>query len=109
MERNNRKMKMFNLWKYSIAIFMAVVLLWVNFAPKGEIDSVGKVEDTKIELTQDVKNDNLKVDLRDGKVLGKYYTDKGYYIIVWDADYEKPIEVELDFAEWKFINFGDIY
>ena len=97
-------MKTFNLWKYSIAIFMAVVLLWVNFAPKGKIEKVGNIE-----LSQEVKNDNLKVELKDGRVLGKYYTDKGYYIIVWDDDYEKPIEVELDFAEWKFINFGDIY
>lgn len=102
-------MKMFNYWKYSIAIFMAVLLLWVNFAPKGKIEKVGDIKPT-----QEVKNDSLKVELKDGRVLGKYYIEKPntvreYYIIVWDADSEKPIEVELDFAEWKFINFGDIY
>lgn len=95
---------MFILWKYSIVIFMAVILLWVNFAPKGKIEDVGRVE-----VTQEVKNDNLKVELKDGKVLGKYYTDKGYYIIIWDADYEKPIEFDLDYGEWSKINFGDIY
>lgn len=97
-------MKMYNYWKYTIAIFMAVVLLWVNFAPKGEIEKVGNIE-----LSQEVKNDNLKVELKDGRVLGKYYTEKGYYIIVWDDDYKKPIEFDIDFSEWKFINFGDIY
>ena len=107
-------MKMYNVWKYSIAIFMAVSLLWVNFAPKGDSEDVGKVENTKIEVTQGVKNDSLKVELKDGRVLGKYYIEKSnsvreYYIIVWDADYEKPIEFDLDFSEWEYINFGDIY
>lgn len=97
-------MKMFKLWKYSIAIFMTVVLLWVNFAPKGKIEQVGDIKQT-----QDVRNDNLKVELKDGRVLGKYFTDKGYYIIVWDSDYEKPIEFDIDFSEWEYINFGDIY
>ncbi|WP_049531096.1 hypothetical protein [Streptococcus pseudopneumoniae] len=102
-------MKMFNLWKYSIAIFMAILLLWVNFAPKG------KIEDVKpIEKTQQIKDDDLKVELKDGVVLGKYYTEKsntekGYYIIVWDADYNKPIEYDVDFGEWSKIHFGDIY
>lgn len=95
---------MFKLWKYSIAIFMTVVLLWVNFAPKGKIEQVGDIKQT-----QDVRNDNLKVELKDGRVLGKYFTDKGYYIIVWDSDYEKPIEFDIDFSEWEYINFGDIY
>lgn len=104
MKKDNREMKMFNIWKYSIAIFMAVVLLWVNFAPKGKIEQVGDIKQT-----QDVRNDNLKVELKDGRVLGKYFTDKGYYIIVWDSDYEKPIEFDIDFSEWKYINFGDIY
>ena len=97
-------MKIYNYWKYSIAIFMAVVLLWVNFAPKGKIEKVGDIEPT-----QEVKNESLKVELRDGRVLGKYYTEKGYYIIVWDDDYEKPIEFDIDFSEWQYINFGDIY
>lgn len=97
-------MKVFNIWKYSIAIFMVVVLLWVNFAPKGKIEQVGDIKQTK-----DVRNDNLKVELKDGRVLGKYFTDKGYYIIVWDSDYEKPIEFDIDFSEWEYINFGDIY
>ena len=97
-------MKMYNYWKYSIAIFMAIVLLWVNFAPKGEIEHV----DT-IQKSESVKNDDLKVELKDGIVLGKYYTDKGYYIIVWDEDYNKPIEFDVDFGEWSKIHFGDTY
>lgn len=97
-------MKMFNYWKYSIAIFMAIVLIVVNFSPKSKIEQV-----PQIEKTQQVKNDDLKVQLKDGVVLGKYYTDKGYYIIVWDADYDKPIEFDMDFGEWSNIHFGDVY
>lgn len=97
-------MKMYNYWKYSVAIFMAILLLWVNFAPKGKVEEV-----KTIEKSQQVKNDDLKVELKDGVVLGKYYTDKGYYIIVWDTDYDKPIEFDMDFSEWEKIHFGDIY
>ena len=97
-------MKVFNFWKYSIAIFMAIVLIVVNFAPKGEIEHV----DT-IQKSEAVKMADYKVELKDGVVLGKYYTDKGYYIIVWDADDSKPIEFDMDFSEWKEIQFGDIY
>lgn len=97
-------MKMFNYWKYSIAIFMAILLLWVNFAPKAKVEQVDNIKPT-----QQVKDDNLKVELKDGIVLGKYYTDKGYYIIVWDEDYNKPIEFNMDFGEWSNIHFGDVY
>ena len=97
-------MKMFKVWGYSIAIFMAILLLWVNFAPKGKVEEV-----KTIEKSQQVKNDDLKVELKDGIVLGKYYTDKGYYIIVWDEDYNKPIEFDVDFGEWSKIHFGDTY
>ncbi len=95
---------MFNFWKYSIAIFMAILLIVINFAPKGEIEHV----DT-IQKSEEVKLTDLKVELKDGTVLGKYYTDKGYYIIVWDEDYNKPIEFDLDFSEWKEVHFGDRY
>ena len=83
---------------------MALLLLWVNFAPKDKVEEV-----KTIEKSQQVKNDDLKIELKDGVVLGKYYTDKGYYIIVWDTDYDKPIEFDMDFSEWKEIQFGDIY
>lgn len=95
---------MFKLWGYSIAIFMAILLLWVNFAPKGKIEEV-----KPIEKTQQIKDEDLKVDLRDGVVLGKYYTKDDYYIIVWDADYNKPIEFNVDFEDWSKIHFGDTY
>ena len=95
---------MLKLWGYSIAIFMALLLLWVNFAPKGKVEEVKSVE-----KSQQVKNDDLKVELKDGIVLGKYHTDKGYYIIVWDEDYNKPIEFDIDISEWEYIKFGDTY
>lgn len=97
-------MKMLKIWGYSIAIFMALLLLWVNFAPKGKVEEV-----KTIEKSQQVKNDDLKVELKDDIVLGKYYTDKGYYIIVWDEDYNKPIEFDIAISEWEYIKFGDTY
>lgn len=97
-------MKKFNYWEYSIAIFMAIVLIVVNFAPKSKVEQVDNIKPT-----QQVKDTDLKVKLKDGIVLGKYYTDKGYYIIVWDEDYNKPIEFDMDFREWSNIHFGDVY
>ena len=95
---------MLKLWGYSVAIFMAILLLLVNFAPKGKIEEVKTVE-----KSQQVKNDDLKVELKDGIGFGKYYTDKGYYIIVWDEDYNKPIEYNIDISEWEYMDFGEIY
>lgn len=97
-------MKMYKFWKYSIAIFMAILLLWVNFAPKSKVEEVDNIKPT-----QQVKDTELKVDLRDGVVLGKYYTKDKYYIIVWDADYEKPFEYDVEYNEWLRIRFGEIY
>lgn len=97
-------MKMFNYWKYSIAIFMAIVLIMINFLPKSKID-----HESTVQKSEAVKMTDYKVELKDGVVLGKYYTDKGYYIIVWDADYDKPIEFDMDFGEWSNIHFGDVY
>ena len=95
---------MFKLWKYSIAIFMAILLLWVNFAPKEKVEQV-----PTIQKTESVKDEDLKVELKDGVVLGKYYTKDKYYIIVWDDDYKRPFEYDVEYNEWLRIHFGEIY
>ena len=88
---------------YATWTFMIFVIIGVNFHVNEPIK-----EQPPIRLPQSVLDTELKVQLKDGIVLGKYYTNDGYYIIVWDEEIQKPVVHDLDKVEWERIRFGDI-
>ena len=88
---------------YATLAFMIFVIIGVNFHVNEPIK-----EQLHIGLSQSVLDTELKVQLKEGIVLGKYYTNDGYYIIVWDEEIKKPVVHDLDKVEWERIRFGDI-
>lgn len=100
MEEKMRELKILG---YATLAFMIFVIIGVNFHVNEPIK-----EQPHIELSQSVLDTELKVQLKEGIVLGKYYTNDGYYIIVWDEEIKKPVVHDLDKVEWERIRFGDI-
>lgn len=101
MENNNRNYKIFKILGLAVVLFYAFIFIGSSFSTAG-------VKDVKpIEYKSDYLNQ--KIELRDAEILGKFWNDKGHFIVVYDEDTKAPKLFQIDFSEWKLISVGDTY
>ena len=98
MENNNRNYKIFKILGLAVVLFYAFIFIGSSFSTAG-------VKDAKpIEYKSDYLNQ--KLELRDDEVLGKFWNDKGHFIVVYDEDAKAPELFQIDFSEWNLISVG---
>ena len=101
MENNNKNYKIFKILGLAVVLFYAFIFIGSSFSTTG-------VKDAKpIEYKSDYLNQ--KMELRDAEILGKFWNDKGHFIIVYDEDTKAPELFQIDFSEWNLISVGDTY
>ena len=101
MENNNKNYKIFKIIGLAVVLFYAFIFIGSSFSTAG-------VKDAKpIEYKSDYLNQ--KMELRDAEILGKFWNDKGHFIIVYDEDTKAPELFQIDFSEWNLISVGDTY
>lgn len=101
MENNNKNYKIFKILGLAVVLFYAFIFIGSSFSTAG-------VKDAKpIEYKSDYLNQ--KMELRDAEVLGKFWNDKGHFIVVYDEDTKAPELFQIDFSEWNLISVGDTY
>lgn len=101
MENNNRNYKIFKILGLAVVLFYAFIFIGSSFSTAG-------VKDAKpIEYKSDYLNQ--KIELRDAEILGKFWNDKGHFIVVYDEDTKAPELFQIDFSEWNLISVGDTY
>lgn len=104
MERDNGDLNLFKLVGVLLVLFYLFVFIGVNFVTVG-VDS----KDTKQESTQRVEDTDLKANFEDAEILSKFYNDKGYFIVVYNATTKAPEVFQVDFSEWELIHIGELY
>lgn len=101
MENNNKNYKIFKILGLAVVLFYAFIFIGSSFSTAG-------VKDAKpIEYKSDYLNQ--KMELRDAEILGKFWNDKGHFIVVYDEDTKAPELLQIDFSEWNLISVGDTY
>lgn len=101
MENNNKNYKIFKILGLAVVLFYAFIFIGSSFSTTG-------VKDAKpIEYKSDYLNQ--KMELRDAEILGKFWNDKGHFIVVYDEDTKAPELFQIDFSEWNLISVGDTY
>lgn len=101
MENDNKNYKIFKILGLAVVLFYAFIFIGSSFSTAG-------VKDAKpIEYKSDYLNQ--KVELRDAEVLGKFWNDKGHFIVVYDEDTKAPKLFQIDFSEWNLISVGNTY
>ena len=101
MENNNKNYKIFKILGLAVVLFYAFIFIGSSFSTAGVKDA------PKIEYTSDYLNQ--KMELRDAEILGKFWNDKGHFIVVYDEDTKAPELFQIDFSEWNLISVGDTY
>jgi hypothetical protein len=101
MENNNKNYKIFKIIGLAVVLFYAFIFIGSSFSTAG-------VKDVKsIEYKSDYLNQ--KVELRDAEILGKFWNDKGHFIVVYDEDTKAPQLFQIDFSEWELMSIGELY
>lgn len=101
MENNNKNFEIFKILGLAVGLFYAFIFIGSSFSTVG-------VKDAKpIEYKSDYLNQ--KVELVDAEVLGKFWNDKGHFIVVYDEDTKAPELIQIDFSEWNLISVGNTY
>ena len=102
-------MKELKLLKYATIIFMLFIFFWMSFG--GYIlgtqrNNEPKTVQTESPISQESK---LRTDLHDGTILGKFWNNKGHFVVVYDEDTKAPIIFPVDVKEWETMIVGETY
>lgn len=99
-------MKELKFLKYATIVFMLFLFFWVNFG--GYIlGTQGSSRDIKQEQKVE-PSDYLKqeIQLKDAKIIGKFWNDKGHFIVVHNDTTKAPEIVEVDVSKWELMEVG---
>lgn len=83
-------MKELNFLKYATIVFMLFIFFWVSFG--GYIlGTQGNNEvETEQQINKKIEDSGLKAEMKDAEILGKFYNEKGYFIVVYNGTTKAP-------------------
>ena len=102
-------MKELNFLKYATIVFMLFIFFWVSFG--GYIlGTQGNNEvETEQQINKKIEDSGLKAEMKDAEILGKFYNEKGYFIVVYNGTTKAPEIIEVYFSEWQYRRVGERY
>lgn len=103
-------MKEMKLLKYATIGFMLFILFWVNFGGY-IIGTQGRKEETKTTQVESLGKQETKYKAKeeDAEILGKFWNEKGYFIVVYNDLTKAPEVLKVDSNEWKYMRIGEKY
>ena len=107
MKRDNGDLNLFKLVGILLVLFYLFVFIGVHFVNVG----VDSKEETKTAQTESLIRDEseLRAELRDAEILGKFWNDKGYFIVVYDSAKKAPEVLKVEKNEWGYMKVGELY
>lgn len=107
MKRDNGDLNLFKLVGIGLALFYVFIYLGTSFVTVG----VDSNKDTKtVQSESTTRQDNkLEAKEEDAEILGKFYNDKGYFIVVYNGITKAPEVFQVDFSEWQYMRTGELY
>lgn len=99
MRRDDGDLWLFKLVGICTVLFLLFIYIGSSFVTVG-------VEEPK--LVQKEPSEYLKqeIQLEDAKILGKFWNDKGHFIVVYRDTTKAPEIVEVDASEWELMEVG---
>ena len=103
MENNNRNYKIFKFLGIAVVLFYAFIFIGSRFVTVG-VDS--KPEEPQTEYTSEYLKQ--EAELKDATIIGKFWNNKGHFIVVYDEDTKAPKIVSVAFSEWQLMDIGEL-
>lgn len=97
-------MKELKIIKWATFIFVIFFLTWSSIGGAFQED-YKPIEDIKTT----VEYRDKKLELEDAEIIGKFWNDKGHFIVVYNGITKAPELLKVDFSEWKYMRIGELY
>ena len=107
MKRDNGDLNLFKLVGVLLVLFYLFVYFGTSFTTAGS-DSK---EDTKIVQAESTARQDNKLEAKeeDAEILGKFWNEKGHFIVVYNELTKAPEVFQVDFSEWQYMRIGEKY
>lgn len=105
MKRDNGDLNLFKLVGVLLVLFYLFVFIGVNFVTVGGDNTQESTQQTSKKLEEL----SLKAEMKDAEILGKFWNDKGHFIVVYNELTKAPEVLQVDFDEWKLMSIGELY
>ena len=102
-------MKELKFLKYATIAFMLFILFWVNFG--GYILGTQGNNEPKTEQVESLGKQEMRYKAKeeDAEILGKFWNEKGYFIVVYNGITKAPEVLQVDYNEWQYMRVGELY
>ena len=107
MKRDDGDLNLFKLVGIGLALFYLFIYLGTSFVTVG----VDSKEDTKTVQAESTARQDSKLEAKeeDAEILGKFYNDKGHFIVVYNGITKAPEIIKVDFSDWQYMRIGEKY
>ena len=111
MKRDNGDYNLFKFVGIGLVLFYLFIFIGINFVTVG----VDSKEETKTAQTESTKQADLseystmKAKEEDAEILGKFWNEKGHFIVVYNELIKAPEVFQVDFSEWQYMRIGEKY
>ena len=99
MKRDNGDYNLFKFVGIGLALFYVFIFIGPEFVTVGLEDPKPLQKEPSEYLKQEIQ-------LEDAKILGKFWNDKGHFIVVYRDTTKAPEIVEVDASEWELMEVG---
>ncbi len=107
MKRDDGDLNLFKLVGIGLALFYLFIYLGTSFVTVG----VDSKEDTKTVQAESTARQDSKLEAKeeDAEILGKFYNDKGHFIVMYNGITKAPEIIKVDFSDWQYMRIGEKY
>lgn len=104
MKRDNGDLKLFKLVGIGLALFYVFIYLGTSFVTVGleEPKPLQQESSWAVESRLEAKEENAEI-------LGKFWNEKGHFIVVYNELTKAPEIFQVDYSEWQYMRIGEKY
>lgn len=92
----------------ALILFYMVIFIGINFVTVG-VDNNDNSRESFQQVDKKIEDNRLKAEMKDAEILSKFYNEKGYFIVVYNATTKAPEVLQVDFSEWELMRIGELY
>lgn len=110
MKRDNGDLKLFKLVGIGAVLFCLFMIIGSRFVTVGVDKEEPKTVQTESTKQADFSEySTMKAKEEDAEILGKFWNEKGHFIVVYNELTKAPEVLQVDFSEWQYMRIGEKY
>ena len=110
MKRDNGDLYLLKFVGIGAVLFCLFMIIGSRFVTVGVDNEEPKTAQTESTKQADIEEySKMKAKEEDAEILGKFWNEKGQFIVVYNGTTKAPEIIKVDFSEWQYMRIGEKY